>query len=229
MPLPPRKRRYPQDSKRVHKRQLIQRQPNRLSPSIVRIAGISCMPDQLFVKLKYAQPLKLSGTTTANNTFRANSCYDPDLTGTGHQPMGYDQWSNFYKRVRVHGAMFKYQFHNSGTKATTVYMYPSKDSTSALGTAAVEQAMAKTLVVAPATGSDLKTVTQYVDIRKFVGADINGSLDFSHNTGANPSTNLFMQIGCNITDETATAIAIDGLVEVVYYCEFFEREPLTQS
>lgn len=29
-------------------------------------------------------------------SYRANSLYDPDQTGTGHQPMGRDQWALFY-------------------------------------------------------------------------------------------------------------------------------------
>jgi len=33
--------------------------------------------------------------------FRLNDCYDPDYTGTGHQPMGFDQMMAFYSTFRV--------------------------------------------------------------------------------------------------------------------------------
>jgi hypothetical protein len=33
--------------------------------------------------------------------FRLNSAYDPDLTATGHQPLGFDQWASFYNHYVV--------------------------------------------------------------------------------------------------------------------------------
>lgn len=33
--------------------------------------------------------------------WRMNSLYDPDQTGTGHQPMAHDQWATLYKKYRV--------------------------------------------------------------------------------------------------------------------------------
>jgi len=42
--------------------------------------------------------------TTLNGAmtqFRANSCYDPDYTATGHQPMYFDNFALFYNRYRV--------------------------------------------------------------------------------------------------------------------------------
>jgi hypothetical protein len=43
--------------------------------------------------LRYADTVLLTSTSggTAFYQFRANSCFDPDLTGTGHQPRYYDQ------------------------------------------------------------------------------------------------------------------------------------------
>lgn len=35
--------------------------------------------------------------------YRMNSLYDPDITSTGHQPNGYDQWINFYRKYAVYG------------------------------------------------------------------------------------------------------------------------------
>jgi len=42
--------------------------------------------------LRYSQQVQLDPTTgVAVQQFRMNSLHDPDYTGTGHQPMGYDQ------------------------------------------------------------------------------------------------------------------------------------------
>lgn len=36
-----------------------------------------------------------------SRVFYANGLYDPDITGTGHQPQGYDQWGDLYRTATV--------------------------------------------------------------------------------------------------------------------------------
>jgi len=60
-------------------------------------------PRQL-VTLKYFDFIPLSVTTLAVSqyTFRLNSLFDPDRTGTGHQPYGRDTLAALYNRYRVY-------------------------------------------------------------------------------------------------------------------------------
>lgn len=53
--------------------------------------------------LRYTDFLGISTTTLAGNqyVFRLNSIFDPDLTGTGHQPYGHDTLALIYNRYRV--------------------------------------------------------------------------------------------------------------------------------
>lgn len=37
----------------------------------------------------------------ASHSFRANSLFDPDLTGAGHQPLGFDQYNAIYSQYTV--------------------------------------------------------------------------------------------------------------------------------
>lgn len=59
--------------------------------------------DTIKVKLRYVDFYNLDPAAglTAVQSFRLNSCNDPDLTGVGHQPRGYDQYSALYNRYRV--------------------------------------------------------------------------------------------------------------------------------
>ncbi len=43
----------------------------------------------------------LTSYTGSEYVFRLNSLYDPDLTGTGHQPYGFDQFAALYSRYKV--------------------------------------------------------------------------------------------------------------------------------
>lgn len=59
------------------------------------------------VKLTYCDIIEINpglGGALGTYTFRANSLYDPNFTGTGHQPLGFDQWAGFYRHYVVIGA-----------------------------------------------------------------------------------------------------------------------------
>ncbi len=61
--------------------------------------------------LKYVQTVSFSVTTGlyAENQFRANSVYDPDLTGTGGQPLGFDNLAALFAKYRVNSFNFQVQ------------------------------------------------------------------------------------------------------------------------
>jgi len=50
-----------------------------------------------------------------NYIFAANGLYDPDITGTGHQPMGFDQMMVFYYHYCVLSAKITVNARNNGT------------------------------------------------------------------------------------------------------------------
>jgi len=58
------------------------------------------------VALRYVDTVALNASSTASavNVFRANNIYDPDYTGTGHQPMYHDNYAAIYQKYRVNYA-----------------------------------------------------------------------------------------------------------------------------
>lgn len=76
-------------------------------------------PKTTKVKLRYCATVSLNPGlgTTANHVFRANGLYDPDQTGIGHQPMGFDQWSTFYNHYVVESSKMNAEFFYSSTTA----------------------------------------------------------------------------------------------------------------
>lgn len=67
------------------------------------------VPKGLFAKktrmhFRYADTITLDpgiGATMTYHSFCANGMYDPDLTGAGHQPRGFDQYMQFYQHYTV--------------------------------------------------------------------------------------------------------------------------------
>ena len=61
------------------------------------------MPDQMFIKLKYATSYRITAAQF-HKVFSGNGLYDPDVSGVGHQPLGFDQWMTLYNRYRVYAS-----------------------------------------------------------------------------------------------------------------------------
>lgn len=63
-------------------------------------AGI--LPDRKIATLRYVDHFLQNADTSLTVTqWRANSLFDPDLTGVGHQPRGFDQWMTLYQKYAV--------------------------------------------------------------------------------------------------------------------------------
>jgi len=83
------------------------------------------IPQRFFTRLRYVS-LQIGTTTTISPgyyQFAANGLNDPNLTGGGHQPMGFDQLSALYKDYRVHAVKVKVQGRMlTGTSAGYVFL-----------------------------------------------------------------------------------------------------------
>ena len=57
------------------------------------------IPATMYVSMRYTELLQLADAVTglAYNVYNANGIWDPNFSATGHQPMGYDQWSKYHK------------------------------------------------------------------------------------------------------------------------------------
>jgi len=61
------------------------------------------LPPRLLTWMKYHQTTSASAAAgvISTNRWNINSIFDPDLTGVGHNPMGYSNMIPFYNRYRV--------------------------------------------------------------------------------------------------------------------------------
>jgi hypothetical protein len=72
------------------------------------------------VKLRYSDQINVGNPLGGSvYNFRANSLYDPNKTGTGHQPLGFDQMAEKYNHYVVLGAKIYVQAIPFGTSSSS--------------------------------------------------------------------------------------------------------------
>lgn len=76
-------------------------------------------------RLRYCQEISINPGVAgiASTNFRANDLYDPDSTGVGHQPFGFDQLMAYYDHFTVTGSKITARFVPvSGTNVNPAYL-----------------------------------------------------------------------------------------------------------
>jgi len=79
--------------------------------------NLSAFPLRIKRTLRYAQTnvIDVPNFGTSAQVFRANSLFDPDFTGTGHQPNGFDQLMVAYNHFTVVSARIEVRVVQAGT------------------------------------------------------------------------------------------------------------------
>lgn len=94
----------------------------------------SAFPKSMYTWMTYEQIFGVSnggaGTFGSDQTFRLNSVFDPDLTGVGHQPYGFDQLSGIYANYKVLRCRVSLWAQNPTDKTQGAYVGVSVQSSS---------------------------------------------------------------------------------------------------
>jgi hypothetical protein len=167
---------------------------------------------------------------TASHVFTGNGIYDPDITGTGHQPLGFDQWIGFYNHFTVTGFTMKVYFSNNSNNVPVFGgIKVSADGGSITnGQASIEQGNCKWTVMPPNDSGVVKTVTITQDNSKYFGKDVLKDRDFMGSSVGNPLEQLYPTIFAfpNSTTDVASVVAH---VIIDYRVQFSEPKLVTQS
>lgn len=98
-------------------------------------------PSEVITSLKYVQTVKLTSTSgsLAKNTFRLNSLFDPDVTGTGHQPMYADDFASIYSQYVVLGSRITVMFVPESINAGPMFVGITSNPSSSLASTTVDE------------------------------------------------------------------------------------------
>jgi len=190
----------------------------------------SVMPERIRVRLPYSS--WLSGTSGANTVLeqvRGNGAYDPDSTGVGHQPNGFDQWAAFYQKYRVLGSRITVTAYS--TSDAIISVFPS--NTSSLATTKIHPTLEESNCVYTQTNaySAGDPIVNEMTTSVVTGISPQAVLD-EDNLGALvsavPAVQWYWNISAQHPDE-ASATSVNMTYTVEYDIVFYSRVELPQS
>lgn len=184
--------------------------------------------------MKYADvaTVSLGGGTYAPYTMNLNSIFDPNRTGIGHQPYGFDLLSSTYNRYRVINCRYRISVH-SNDNATNLQLavIPTNDAISPLTISEVrENPRCKYVLQAPL--DTIRVVAGNVYIPSLVGrtkAQYMADDRYQALTTANPNELALLNLFAGTTTETGSTSSVIFNIQLEYTVEFFDIKHMPQS
>lgn len=218
---------------------LIRKAPTIGGPSIGTslLTKVPLFPVRKYIKqqLYYDSNITLTSSLggLALYNFSANGIYDPNVTGTGHQPIGFDQMMSMYEQYTVIRSRIKVTFvAASDPGRVAITLAPDTTSPGTIS-AAMENGLLSTTTV---TGSDagahrVKSLTLTCDVPKYFGKPYSSVLGDSTLYGtitSNPSEQVYFQIlAWDPYQAIDFSVAID--VTISYDVMYWEPKKLASS
>lgn len=211
-------------------------------PTTQIIRRPSAFADRLFCKLRYVDRLDINSDPGPTNwVIRGNSLFDPDQTFVGHQPRGYDTYAGAsggsapYGSYRVWGSKIRVTtclHENNRLWVTAVLPSTVAGGTLSANTMQIaETPYLKYRYISSLQGGTSKgTVKHYMSTAKVWGqskAAVKAESDFTSVYNSSPVKTWYWNILMDSPDDTNTNF--DVIVEVTYYCEFFDRNEISAS
>jgi hypothetical protein len=203
---------------------------------------LSTFADEMFTVLRYCEQITYtpSATVCSTNTFSANGAYDPNVTGTGHQPFGFDQLCsasgpyNRYSVLRARAHLTLYcgaidsgsTVNNQGGVFVMINLRRELTSDFTTVQSNVEDVSCKAYALA--TQYQCKTIrTPWIDLGAYFGIapKVYGSqVDFSGTFSANPSVQAYIITAVGTTMQaTNNPEDMFGTILIEYECRFWSQ------
>jgi hypothetical protein len=179
-----------------------------------------------------------AGVAGTEQVMRLNDLYDTNLTGTGHQPYGYDQMVGFYNRWRVDRVRLTFLWTSIGGTAELALLHLLRTATGGLTMAGqdvdrlTEIPMVKSAVLSASGNSRTRKIVVEANIWDILGVTKNtyeSDVDrYSGSTSASPSVTPFS------AHTVASYSFVAGeqarcQVTIDYDCYFWDRQVQAQS
>lgn len=193
-------------------------------------AGMSMLwdpfPAKVTAVMRYNATITLAADQAGapvHHIFRANSIFDPDQTGLGHQPYGHDTYMQIYNHYKVNSATIVVTSlsNNKGMLGCTV-----TDDTTVNGDFDTVKEIKGTRMTPLNDGSEFNgKVVQYFNRNQIFDQNIDG---LGANFGQNPSEKSYFDVWYTAQTEVATSTLVCNVC-ITYNVSMWELKDLGNS
>jgi hypothetical protein len=179
--------------------------------------------------MEYVACVELSGASGSAGSYQfyLNNLYDPDYSGTGYQPRGFDQIAALYQKYAVEECDWEVTFVQDSTVATAVSVMPcdASDVISPVYANGVEQ---QSKVLGSDKATPPVTIRGHWSAKRAEGvrAIDRDSLQAAVNAG--PSDSWFLTLAAGAMD-SASSVVVKAQVRLRYHTKFLGRPAIPNS
>ena len=208
----------------------------RYGPRNQMVSTRSPIAKRAILKLRYCDDVSIDTTAgaAAGHVFRANSVFDPDLTAAGHQPYGFDEWSNFYNHYTVLGAKITVNYTSEsalvGGVTNVGISLQAASAVTTNPTLAKEKGSTSYGILTGLQALGKKTLSKTFSAKKFFGVPnvIDGDR-FTSGIAANPSEEAFFVVWVGSVAGADDPNPVNCAVTIEYIVALTEPKTLAQS
>ena len=184
------------------------------------------IPNTTYKKFRYAEQISLDpgAGTSASYTFTANGCFDPNISGTGHQPLGFDQYMGvLYDHYTVLKSKISIRANTTGTGPSSgnmlfgILLRDTNSGTPVIPDAFIEQGRCKYTNIA-ATGQNAKSLSYTANPLKFLN-HAKTDIEVRGTASTNPAEQAYWILFASATNGTDNASPLDVMVVIDYWVE----------
>lgn len=206
----------------------------------------SFMPPSIVTTHRYVERLTLTNENTTGITgseiaFRLGSMFDPNFTGVGHQPWGFDQMAAIYQQYQVYKVKVAFRIFSSEGAAAflAINVRPAVSGynlQNKFGYEIIERSGNTLIQMDNASGNGTRTEGDIVWQAEYYLADIEGlsRLEYSNDTtykglsSGNPTKTPIMSVVCG-SNEPVPGCTVKGHIEIEYFCKWSSPNTPSES
>lgn len=211
------------------KRKMWKRKPrvSRRPKQLVVNRALHPIPQRYITKQKYSDVFALGAGSGSTFLYRLNSVFDPNRTGVGHQPQGFDQLATLYNRYRVIACSWVINVQSADP--VRVGTLPTNDVPTLVSMSDFcERPRAKWIIQHP--GGNTQYLKGKCYLPSLVGRNKSEYMAddrYQAQVTANPAEEAVLQVaGFNLAD---VQVNIFGTITMEFTVEYFDLNPLNQS